>query len=61
MPDPPSLSVHVLARPRAGDFVYSSEEADVMAGQVEEALEAGADGIVLGALTPDGHVDLPQK
>ena len=55
----PSLTVHVLVRPRAGDFVYSSEEADVMAGQVEEALEAGADGIVIGALTPDGDVDLP--
>jgi copper homeostasis protein len=30
-----------------------------MAAQVEEALEAGADGIVIGALTPDGDVDLP--
>ena len=55
----PSLTVHVLIRPRAGDFVYSPEEADVMAEQVEEALEAGADGIVLGALTPEGDVDVP--
>ena len=55
----PSLTIHVLIRPRAGDFVYSSEEADLMAQQVEEALEAGADGIVLGALTPEGDVDLP--
>ena len=55
----PSLTVHVLIRPRAGDFVYSPVEADVMAGQVEEALDAGADGIVLGALTPEGDVDLP--
>ena len=30
-----------------------------MADQVEEALEAGADGIVIGALTPEGDVDLP--
>ena len=55
----PALTVHVLVRPRAGDFVYSPAEADAMAAQVEEALEAGADGIVIGALTPDGDVDLP--
>ena len=55
----PSLTVHVLIRLRAGDFVYSPAEADAMAAQVEEALEAGADGIVIGALTPEGDVDLP--
>ena len=55
----PSLTVHVLIRPRAGDFVYSPVETEVMAGQIEEALDAGADGIVLGALTPEGDVDLP--
>ena len=55
----PSLTVHVLIRPRAGDFVYSPEEADRMAQQVEEALDAGTDGIVLGALTPELDVDLP--
>lgn len=55
----PSLTVHVLIRPRAGDFCYTSAEADTMAFQVESALEAGADGIVLGALTPSGDVDLP--
>ena len=55
----PSLTVHVLIRPRAGDFVYSPAEADAMSFQVEEALEAGADGIVLGALTPEGDVDVP--
>ena len=55
----PSLTVHVLIRPRAVDFVYSPAEADAMAAQVEEALEAGADGIVIGALTPEGDVDRP--
>ena len=55
----PALTVHVLVRPREGDFVYSPAETDAMAAQVEEALEAGADGIVIGALTPDGDVDLP--
>ena len=55
----PSLAVHVLIRPRAGDFLYSTEEADRMAQQVEDALEAGADGIVIGALTEEREVDLP--
>ena len=55
----PSLTVHVLIRPRAGDFVYSPADAELMAGQIEEALDAGADGIVIGALTPEGDVDLP--
>ena len=55
----PALTVHVLIRPRDGDFVYSPAEADAMASQVEEALDAGADGIVIGALTPAGDVDLP--
>jgi copper homeostasis protein len=55
----PALTVHVLIRPRAGGFVYTEEEADTMASQVEEALETGADGIVLGGLTPSGDIDLP--
>ena len=54
----PDLLVHVLIRPRAGDFVYAAEEADTMVLQIREALEAGADGIVIGALTPAGDVDL---
>ena len=55
----PSLIVHVLVRSRAGDFVYAPEEVETMAAQVEEALEAGADGIVIGCLTAGGDVDVP--
>ena len=54
----PELTVHVLIRPREGDFVYSPEEADIMALQIESALQFGADGIVVGCLTPDGDIDL---
>ena len=53
----PGLTVHVLIRPRAGDFVYTPEEADTMVRQIRESLDAGADGIVIGALTPEGDVD----
>ena len=54
----PELIVHVLIRPRDGDFVYSPEEAELMALQIESALEFGADGIVVGCLTADGDVDI---
>jgi copper homeostasis protein len=55
----PALTVHVLIRPRAWDFCYAPEEVDTMVSQVEEALEAGADGIVAGCLTPERDVDIP--
>ena len=55
----PDLTIQVLIRPREGDFVYSSDEADLMTRQIESALQAGADGIVVGCLTPDGDIDLP--
>ena len=55
----PALTVHVLIRPRAGDFVYTPEEAEILALQLESALTFGADGIVVGCLTADGDIDLP--
>ena len=54
----PELTVHVLIRSRAGDFHYTQEEIKTMAGQVEEALEAGADGSVIGALDGNGDPDI---
>ena len=55
----PGLIVHVLIRSRAGDFCYAPEEIDTMVRQAEAALEAGADAIVVGCLTPQGDIDLP--
>ena len=55
----PELTVHVLIRPREGDFVYTPEEAEILALQLESALTFGADGIVVGCLTADGDIDLP--
>lgn len=52
------VTVNVLIRPRSGDFVYSREEIDLMVADIEEAVRCGADGIVVGALTPDGDVDM---
>ena len=51
------VSVHVLIRPRAGDFVYSEDETLIMAKDIAIAKELGVDGVVIGALTPEGDVD----
>jgi copper homeostasis protein len=50
----------VMVRPRGGDFLYSDLEFEIMQQDVRMARELGADGIVLGLLTPDGHVDVPR-
>lgn len=55
----PDLLIHVLIRPREGDFVYSPQEIEVMIADTEAAVRAGASAIVSGALTPEGNIDIP--
>jgi copper homeostasis protein len=52
-----ALKLMVIIRPRAGDFLYSDDEARVMAEDVRVAKALRADGVVLGCLRPDGSVD----
>lgn len=52
------VGVHALIRPRAGDFRYDRDEVEVMRADVAFALEAGADGVVVGALDDAGLPDL---
>ena len=52
------ISTNVLIRPRPGDFVYSDDELAVMEADIDEAVGAGASGIVVGVLTPEGNVDI---
>lgn len=53
-----AIPVHVLIRPRRGSFVFSPDEYELMHRQIEQAKQAGASGIALGVLLPDGRVDV---
>lgn len=52
------VPVNVLVRPRGGDFVYSEAEEKSMADDIAMCKELGASGVVIGALRPDGSVDV---
>ncbi len=49
--------VHVLIRPRAGDFHYDADELAVAERDVHHAIAAGAAGVVIGVLDEDGRLD----
>lgn len=51
------LPVRCLMRPRPGDFLYTEDETELMCAQIRHLRAAGADGFVLGALTPEGALD----
>ena len=51
------IPVRCLMRPRAGDFLYTPEEIAMMASQIRELKEAGANGFVIGCLTAEGDLD----
>jgi len=54
------IKLHVIIRPRGGDFLFSPEEFAVMAADIETARAEGADGVVIGQLTADGLIDVPR-
>ena len=51
------IEIMSMVRPRGGDFCYTEAEFDVMRHDVAAAKSLGADGVVLGLLSPDGTVD----
>ena len=44
-------------RHRAGDFLYTPDEISLLAEQIRELRAIGADGFVIGCLTPEGELD----
>ncbi|MBC8086006.1 MAG: copper homeostasis protein CutC [Phycisphaerae bacterium] len=51
------IPVHVMIRPREGNFVYSDDEFDVMCRDVKAARSARVDGVVFGILRDDNTLD----
>lgn len=51
------LTLNVIIRPRGGDFLYNEYEAACMEQDIHTCKQLGVDGVVIGALTPDGDID----
>lgn len=49
--------LHVLIRPRFGDFCYTGHEYRICLREVEQFRDMGAEGVVIGILKPDGSLD----
>lgn len=52
-----TVPLAVMIRPRAGDFVYSEDEREIMAADIMTARALGVNTVVLGVLCTDGTVD----
>ena len=52
------IPVFALVRPRTGDFLYDDDELDVMLRDIEVIRSSNVEGIVIGALTRDGDIDI---
>jgi len=52
------LPVYAMLRPRSGNFTYSKSEQKQMLLDLEALATTGISGIVFGALTSDGRLDL---
>ena len=53
--------LHVIIRPRGGDFLYSDLELERMIVDMETCRKEGADGVVFGYLTAEGEIDLEKN
>ena len=51
------LPIHVILRPRGGDFLYSEAEFATMLDDATELRKLNAAGMVIGCLTEDGRID----
>ena len=52
------IPVNVLVRPRGGDFVFNASEVEQMKKEIILCRNLGVNGVVIGALSKDGNIDL---
>ncbi|MBW6481186.1 MAG: copper homeostasis protein CutC [Bacteroidales bacterium] len=52
-----NIPVHIMLRPRIGDFIYDAAEKEIILKDVAFCKKLGIDGIVTGALNPAGKID----
>ena len=55
-----NIKIHVLLRPRFGDFCYTDFEHEIIKQEIKMFKELGADGVVIGTLKSDGSLNLEQ-
>jgi len=53
-----SVDLHVMIRPRPGDFCYSADEFEIMQQDILTAKQLKANGVALGILNTNGTVDI---
>lgn len=53
-----NIKLHVIIRPRGGDFLYSDTEFEIMKRDIEAAKRLGVDGVVIGVLDAEGNIDI---
>lgn len=54
----PDVKINVIIRPRFGDFLYTEDEMELMCEEIKIFRDLGANGVVIGCLTPDGDLDM---
>lgn len=53
-----TTKLHVIIRPRGGDFLYTPLELERMEEDIRMCRQLGVDGVVIGCLTEEGEVDM---
>ena len=53
-----TTKLHVIIRPRGGDFLYTPLEIERMEEDIRMCRQLGVDGAVIGCLTEEGEVDM---
>lgn len=54
------IKLHVIIRPRGGDFLYNDHEIRIMQRDIQMAKQLNVDGVVFGCLDANGNINMEQ-